>query len=130
VGQSVITVSTSGNFDKTRRRLQKLQQGSIILSVLNRYGQEGVQALSIATPVETGETAGMWSYTVVEEKGFYAIYWQNHHVESGVHIALILQYGHGTGTGGWVPGRDYINPAIRPVMDKIKAEVLREVSSL
>jgi hypothetical protein len=85
--------------------------------------------LSAATPVETGETAHSWTYEVRQSKGSYEIVWKNTHVVNGANIALLIQYGHGTGTGGYVPGRDYINPAMKPVFDKILAEVRRVVTA-
>jgi len=96
--------------------------------ILAKYGQMGVDALSAATPVETGMTARSWYYEVEASGGYYRIKWLNSHVNDGVPIAIILQYGHGTGTGGYVAGRDYINPAIKPAFDKIEAEVWKEVT--
>ena len=88
----------------------------------------GVDALASATPVESGLTAASWYFEVESGGGRHRITWKNSNVNGGVHIAIILQYGHGTGTGGYVQGRDYINPAIRPVFDKIEAEVWKEVT--
>lgn len=126
---SGISISSSGSFSRTEAKLRKLQRDTAILSILNRYGQEGVNALSRATPVDSGETAANWGFQVTNSNGVYGISWTNRHVNEGVHIAIILQYGHGTGTGGWVEGRDYINPAIRPIFDQIKAQVHKEVTS-
>lgn len=98
-------------------------------SILAKYGQAGVDALAAATPSRTGETAALWSYEIVETRSGYSIYWSNSHVNRGVNIALILQYGHGTGTGGYVRGIDYINPAIRPIFDEIANAAWKEVTA-
>jgi len=100
------------------------------LQVLNKYGSLGQNALSNATPVESGLTAGSWFYSIQQRPGYYSIRWHNSHIEDGVNIAVILQYGHGTGTGGYVQGRDYIMPAIRPIFDQIVAEAMREVTKI
>lgn len=100
-----------------------------LFATLEKYGQMGVEALAAATPVESGETAAAWSYEIVSRRGYFSIRWHNSHVEEGVPIAILLQYGHGTGTGGYVQGRDYINPAIRPIFDQIDAEVRKVVTS-
>lgn len=99
-----------------------------ISGILNKCGQEGVHALASATPVESGETANSWYYEVECSKTSSTITFLNSHVNKGVPIAIILQYGHGTGTGGWVQGRDYINPAIQPIFDRIADEAWREVT--
>ena len=96
---------------------------------LDRYGRQGVDALSRATPIDTGETAHSWGYQVGHTKGVYSISWFNTHKHNGVNIAVIIQYGHGTGTGGWVEGRDYINPAIQPVFDRILDDIWRQVTN-
>lgn len=98
------------------------------LDILRKYGEEGVKALSSATPVDSGKTAGSWSYQISGRRGSYTISWTNSHVNQGVNIAIILQYGHGTGTGGYVQGRDYINPAIRPIFDQIASDAFKEVT--
>lgn len=118
-----------GDFSKTASYLQKLKNAKII-RILERYGQEGVAALSSATPVDTGLTANSW-YSTVEVDGVSAkLIFCNSHINKGVNIAVILQYGHGTGTGGWVEGRDYINPAIQPIFDKIAEQAWGEVTRL
>jgi hypothetical protein len=124
-----ITITEKGNFNNSERYLARLKTQNLY-AVLDKYGSLGVAALSNATPIESGETAGSWFYTIVQRKGYYSIRWHNSHVEDGVPIAVILQYGHGTGTGGYVQGRDYIMPAIRPVFDQILAEAVREVTKL
>lgn len=123
----MITITQKGSFNRTERYLSRLKQAELD-RVLNKYGNLGMVALSNATPVESGETARSWSYSIVARPGYYSIRWHNSHVEDGVPIAVILQYGHGTGTGGYVQGRDYIMPAIRPVFDQILAEAMREVT--
>ena len=106
-----------GDFKKTDDFLKKMTNKRIFAK-LEKYAQEGVDALSAATPVDTGQTASMWSYEIRTTDNQVSIYWKNANVNKGVNIALILQYGHGTGTGGYVQGRDYINPAMKPVFDK------------
>lgn len=124
-----ITFTEKGSFSRTERWLAKLKNEKRF-AVLNKYGSLGVNALSNATPVDTGLTSESWIYEVVQRSGYYSIRWSNTHVENGVPIAVILQYGHGTGTGGYVQGRDYIMPAIRPIFDQIVAEAMREVNAI
>jgi hypothetical protein len=121
-------VTSQGSFDKTTSFLKNLQRGKHF-DVLNRYGRVGVDALSRATPRETGETSTSWGYQIGRTRGQYSISWFNTHVDDGVNIAVIIQYGHGTGTGGYVQGRDFINPAMRPVFDKILEDVWRQVTN-
>lgn len=116
-----------GDFSKATRYLERVK-GVFKLSILDKYGREGVDALASATPKESGETATSWYYTITNENGIAKITFSNSHVNKGVPIAIILQYGHGTGTGGWVEGRDYINPAIQPIFDKIANDAWREVT--
>lgn len=97
--------------------------------ILKKYGDEGVNALASATPYDSGETAASWGYEIEKTGSGYSIHWVNDHINQGVNIALILQYGHGTGTGGYVQGRDYINPAIAPIFDKIAEDAWREVTN-
>ena len=123
----MITITEKGNFNTTERYLRRLKTQDLY-AVLNKYGSLGVAALSNATPVESGLTAASWFYTITQRKGYYSIRWHNSHVEDGIPIAVIIQYGHGTGTGGYVQGRDYIMPAMRPVFDQILAEAVREVN--
>jgi len=119
-------VSVKGSFKKTLAFLNHMKKGDPFL-VLNEYGRRGVDALSSATPRDTGQTADSWYYRVGHKDGHYFISWHNYHVEKGVNIAIILQYGHGTGNGGYIQGIDYINPAIRPVFKDIQDAVWREV---
>jgi hypothetical protein len=98
-----------------------------IFRELKKYGEDGVKALADATPKDSGKTAASWSYEVEKSKGSYTIAWTNSNINDGVPIAVILQYGHGTRNGGYVQGRDYINPAIRPIFDQIAEDAWREV---
>lgn len=123
----MITFSHKGDFSKTNRFLERALN-VVHLGILDKYGREGVAALSAATPVESGLTAQSWYYEIEHGKGGASIRWLNSNVNKNVNIAVILQYGHGTGTGGYVQGRDYINPAIRPIFDKIAEEAWREVT--
>jgi hypothetical protein len=116
-----------GDFSKATRYLERVK-GVFNLSILDKYGREGVAALASATPTETGKTASSWSYEIVRTNGSAKIEFHNSNIQNGVPIAIIIQYGHGTGTGGWVEGRDYINPAIQPIFDKIANDVWREVT--
>jgi hypothetical protein len=123
----VFSFTQKGDWDPTRRYLERVKHLRLA-SVLNKYGQMGVDALAAATPVDSGVTAQSWYFEVESRGGYSRITWFNSHVNDGVPIAIILQYGHGTGTGGYVRGRDYINPGIRPTFDKIEAEVWKEVT--
>jgi hypothetical protein len=125
----MITFTEKGSFKNTERYLSRLKRLELE-KVLNKYGNLGQVALSNATPVDSGLTAESWYYTIVARPGYYSIRWHNRHVEDGRPIAILLQYGHGTGTGGYVQGRDYINPAIRPIFDQLAAEAWREVTKI
>lgn len=122
----MIKISSSGDFSKTFKFLNFMSNWKID-KILQKYGQQGVAALAAATPVESGTTANSWSYEIKSSGQSATIYWSNSNVNKGVNIAVILQFGHGTGTGGYVQGRDYINPAMRPVFDKIAEEAWMEV---
>lgn len=124
---SLISIKTSGSFNKTESFLKNLERKKYLKN-LERYGQLGVEALASATPVDSGLTAASWSYEIEETDGMVTIQWTNSNVVKGVPIAIILQYGHGTGTGGYVQGRDYINPAIRPIFDEIENNVWKEMT--
>lgn len=125
----MITFRQKGDFSKFTNYLERLKE-IVKKSDLDKYGQEGVAALSSATPVETGLTANSWRYDIKHQNGSAYISFYNSNINNGVPIAIILQYGHGTRNGGWVQGRDYINPAIQPIFDKIAEDAWREVSSL
>lgn len=122
----MITIKHRGDFKKTDNFLAKILKRDY-RSVLNKYGQEGVTALSKATPYDTGLTANSWYYDIEETNTGLRIYWKNSNVNKGANVAVILQYGHGTGTGGYVEGVDYINPALKPVFQKIADGVWSEV---
>lgn len=124
----MVSVQSSGSWEDTIKFLNTMKAGDIF-KTLDRYGTQGVDLLSSATPVETRETASSWGYQIGHTKGVYSISWFNTHREDGVNIAVILQYGHGTGTGGYVQGRDYINPAVRPLFDKMVENIWREVTN-
>ena len=123
----MITFRHKGDFSKTTKFLEGLKNPSIN-SVLEKYGRAGVAALASATPVDSGLTSSSWYYEIRNQNGAYYIDFCNSNINDGVPIAVILQYGHGTGNGGWVEGRDYINPAIQPIFDKIADEAWREVT--
>ena len=125
----MIKFQVKGDFSNTTRFLGKLK-GLFRSGIFDKYGAEGVAALASATPVDTGLTANSWSYTIEQSAGSVIIAFHNSNNQNGVPVAIILQYGHGTGTGGWVQGRDYINPAIQPIFDKIVSDLGREVGSL
>lgn len=125
----MIRFGGKGDFSKTKNYLKRLKE-AVRLGILDKYGKAGVAALSSATPVDSGKTASSWFYDVSQSQTGAKITFYNSHVNKGVNIAIILQYGHGTGTGGWVEGRDYINPAIQPVFDKLVESVWKEVTSL
>lgn len=125
----MLYVTSQGDFSKTQKFLAKLARPNII-ERLKAYGSMGVDTLSAATPKDSGKTAGSWGYEVKQSGKTYSIVWTNTNVVQGVPIAVILQYGHGTGTGGYVKGRDYINPAIQPIMDRIAEDVWKVVSSV
>lgn len=125
----MISFRQKGDFSKLTNYFEKVKEAAR-LSILDKYGREGVAALASATPVESGKTADSWYYEVKRQNGLAIISFYNSNVNEGVPIAIILQYGHGTGTGGWVEGRDYINPAIQPIFDKIVNNAWKEVTSL
>lgn len=125
----MISFRQKGDFSKLDRFLERAKEAAR-LSILDKYGREGVNALSSATPVDSGETANSWFYEIKRDNGSATITFCNSHINKGVPIAIILQYGHGTGTGGWVEGRDYINPAIQPVFDKIVDSAWKEVTKI
>lgn len=124
----MISVKQRGSFDKTEKFLKKSFRRDYI-SVLEKFGQQGVAALSAATPIDSGVTATSWSYEIIQNESSISIVWSNSNVQKGVNIAIILQYGHGTRNGGYVSGRDYINPALRPIFDKMADAAWKEVTS-
>ena len=125
----MITIHQKGDFSKLTRYLMKAKKG--IRNVeLDKYGRMGVEALSKATPVDTGLTASSWYYEIESTDKETSITFYNSNIQNGIPIAIILQYGHGTGTGGWVEGRDYINPALRSVFDEIAEKAWKEVTEV
>lgn len=123
-----VNFEVSGSFTKTERFLNRMKRREY-LNVLDEFGRDGVQALRNATPVDSGATAEAWDYEIKRTRNYTEIVWTNSNINDGVPIAVILQYGHGTGTGGYVQGRDYINPAIRPIFDKIAEKAWKVVTS-
>ena len=125
----MISFRQKGDFSKLTRFLERAKN-LVHLSDLDRYGREGVAALASATPVDTGKTAASWYYDIKINKESASITFNNSNIQNGIPIAIILQYGHGTRNGGWVEGRDYINPVIQPIFDKIAEEAWKEVIEL
>lgn len=121
----MISLTSKGDFRKTEKFMKNARTKKL-MSILKQYGEEGVAALMIATPLDTGRTASLWRYEIKVENNCVRLEFHNDNIQNGVPIAIILQYGHGTGTGGWVEGRDYINPAIQPVFDKIANSAWKE----
>lgn len=121
-----ISFTEKGSFDNSEKYLRRLSTGELY-SVLNKYGAMGVTALSSATPQKSGLSAGSWSYSIVQRPGYYSIRWHNSNEVNGTPLVVLIQYGHGTGTGGYVQGQDFIMPAIRPIFQQIEAELEREV---
>lgn len=122
-----VTVKQKGDFTRVTSWLQRIKS-LMHLSILDKYGKEGVEALKNATPVDTGLTAASWYYEIHNDGETAVLEFHNSNVNNYVNIAIILQYGHGTGTGGWVEGRDYINPAIQPIFDQLAQEAWKEVT--
>lgn len=123
----IITFKQKGSFKKTDTFLNRMKNWEF-MSHMHGFGEQGVQALAASTPVDSGATAAAWSYEIVRTDKGVSIYWRNDNVNKNVNIAVILQFGHGTGTGGWVEGRDYINPAIRSIFDDIAENAWKEVT--
>ena len=125
----MIKFRQKGDFSKLTRFLERAKE-AVRLGDLDKYGREGVVALASATPVDSGLTANSWYYTIEHKNGSSSINFHNSNIQNGVPIAVILQYGHGTRNGGWVEGRDYVNPAIQPIFDRIANDAWREVTKL
>lgn len=125
----MISFGHKGDFSKLSKYLEQVKDASRI-RILEKYGAEGVAALASATPVESGLTASSWYYVIERQSGTSTIAFHNSNIQNGVPIAIILQHGHATGTGGWVQGRDYINPALQPIFDKIADSAWREVTKI
>lgn len=125
----MIRFRQKGDFSKTTNFLKRAKD-KVYLEDLDKYGRQGVAALASATPIDSGKTASSWYYKIENTKESAKITFYNSNIQNGVSIAIILQYGHGTRNGGWVEGRDYINPAVQPIFDKIVDDAWREVSKL
>lgn len=125
----MITFRQKGNFSKLNRYFERVKE-VVKVGDLDRFGREGVQALSSATPRDTGLTATSWEYSIERSSNRVSITFNNTNIQNGVPIAIILQYGHSTRNGGYVQGRDYINPAIQPIFDKMAEDAWKEVTKL
>lgn len=127
----MLSVTHKGDYSKTTSFLKRLRNANDrIVAILSKYGDKGVAALSAATPVKTGLTAKSWYYKIENKNGSAKISFCNSNIQNGVPIAIILQYGHGTGNGGWVEGVDYINPALKPIFDELANNARKEVTKL
>ena len=125
---AMISIKVKGSFNRTSGFLKRLTKTDPY-SILEKYAEQGLTALSDATPVDTGLTASSWSYEIKKENGVYSISWSNSNVQRGIRIAVILDTGHGTSNGGYVQGRNYIKPAIQPIFDKIADSAWKEVTN-
>jgi hypothetical protein len=123
----MISCTVKGDFKKTRSLLKRIRKLDFD-SLLEKYGEQGVRALASATPVDSGETAASWQYDIEKGSNQITIYWTNSNINQGVNIAVILNFGHGTGWGGYVQGRRYISPAIQPIFDQIADAAWKEVT--
>lgn len=125
----MISFKQKGDFSKLTRYFERLKE-KIHIGYLDKYGKRGVAALSAATPIDSGETASSWYYKITNTNNRVSITFHNSNIQNGVPIAIILQYGHATRAGGWVEGRDYINPSVQPVFDEIAKDAWKEVTRL
>lgn len=123
---ALISITNKGDFAKTFKFLNSSKKINVD-DILNKYGKEGVSLLSKNTPIDSGKTSSSWSYKIEKSKGNTSINWFNSNVVNGANIAILLQYGHGTQNGGYVSGRDYINPALLPLFDKMSEAIWQEV---
>lgn len=122
----MLSIEFKGDFSKLNKKMERMKE-AVKLSDLDKYGRQGVEALSAATPVDTGLTANSWSYEIERKNDTISIVFKNSNIVDGYPIAIILQYGHVTGNGGWVEGIDYINPALKPLFEKIAEDAWKEV---
>lgn len=127
MGKGVITFKSKGEFKKTFDFLNRVKNGDVY-KILDKYGEQGVAALSKATPIDSGKTSQSWHYRIEKENGNVSLVWYNDNVHEGVNIALVLQYGHGTPNGHYVRGKNYIKPAIKPIVDELEEAVWKEVT--
>ena len=126
----MITIKCRGSYEKTEKFLKENKNPNELRQIMEKYGREGVSALSANTPIDTGETATSWSFEIIEEAdGISLVFTNNSTTKTGIPIAILLQYGHGNGKGGYVRGRDFINPAIQPIFDKLADEAWKEVTT-
>lgn len=125
---SIVVFTHKGDFHKMEKFLRAMKKNDMF-SRIDAECRKGVQALAAATPVDTGKTASLWNYEIEKGRNGVSIRWTNDNINKGINIAIILQYGHGTGTGGYVQGRDYINPVMRPIFDQIAESVWKVVTS-
>lgn len=124
----MVSIKSSGNFSNIEKFLLKMTKSDRLIA-LEKYGQRGVDALSSATPVDAGRTSKSWGYEIHSSGGNVSLHWTNSNHNKGVNIAILIQYGHGTGTGGYVQGRDFINPAIQPIFDQMANDLWKEVTN-
>ena len=125
----MITIKHKGDFKNTERFLKR-SQSLKVRAILEKYGQEGVSALALATPVDTGLTASSWEYKIKITRSGYILVWSNTNVVNNLQVAILIQYGHGTKSGTFVQGIDYVNPAIRPILNKMSESIWKEVTNL
>lgn len=125
----MITFTHKGDFKKVNGYFERLRE-IMRFGILDKYGRKGVEALSAATPVDTGRLASSWYYTIEHDKNGASLVWSNSDIEGGCNVAILIQYGHGTRNGGYVSGIDYINPALAPIMQEIADAAWKEVTSL
>ena len=123
----MITITQKGSFDSIEQYLNRVRSSNLF-GILSKYGAMGVEVLSAATPVLSGKTSGAWTFDVFQRPGHYAIRWSNSNREYGTPVAILIQYGHGTKNGGYVEGIDYINPAMRPIFEKMTRDMVKEVT--
>lgn len=124
-----VSVKISGDYSRTTKLLNNISKGKYLENKLKKYGEKGVKALSEATPVDTGKTAKSWDYQIVNTPKGVKIVWTNSNTSNNIPIAIFIQYGHATRNGGFVQGRDFINPAMRPIFDQMADDVWREVTA-
>lgn len=125
----MIKLKCRGTYEKTEKFLKENKDLNELRRIMEKYGREGVSALSAVTPIDTGETASSWSYEIIQESdGISLVFNNNATTKTGIPIAILLQYGHGNGRGGYVRGRDFINPAIQPIFDRLADEAWKEVT--
>ena len=124
----MITFAQKGDFKNTEKFLRKMSSFDFS-NTLKNVAQGGVRALSLATPIDSGLAADSWGYIIERTRSSFSITWTNSDIENGFPVALMIQYGHGTGTGGYVQGRDYINPAMRPIFEQIIESLWTEVTT-